>query len=73
MEILEITLSLRPRISAMPASLGMFRHAIIIYSASCIHFRGLYVTRTAARGPKSRDKVCSERVLAPPAMRTGLG
>ena len=72
MEILEITLSLRPRSSAMPASLGMFRHAIIIYSASCIHFRGLYVTRTATHDPKSREKVHLKSVLADPAMCTGL-
>ena len=72
LEILENIASLRPRSSTMPASLEMFRHAIIIYSASCIHFRGLYATRTAARGPKSREKVHLKSVLTDLAMCTGL-
>ena len=77
MKILEITLSLRPRSSrssTMPASLEMFRHAIIIYSASCIHFRGLqmYTSREPQRDPKSREKVHLKSVVADPAMCTGL-
>ncbi len=72
LEILENIASLRPRSATMAASLEMFRHAIIIYSANCIHFRGLYATRTAARDPKSRKKVHFKSVLTDLAMCTGL-
>ncbi len=72
LEILENTLSLRQRSSMMPASLRTLRHATIMYSASCVRFRGLYVPEIAGRGSKSREKVYSIWVFAEPAMRTGL-
>ena len=72
LKILENTLSLRQRSSMMPASLRTLRHAIIMYSASCVRFRGLYAPEIAGRGSKLREKVHLIWVFADPAMRTGL-
>ena len=72
LKILENTLSLRQRSSMMPASLRTLRHAIIMYSASCVRFRGLYAPKIAGRGSKLREKVHLIWVFADPAMRTGL-
>ncbi len=60
MEILEITLTLRQRSSMMPSTFSMFRHPMIIYCPSYVHFRGLCVA--AARDSKT--------VLTDPAMCT---
>ena len=72
LKILENTLSLRQRSSMMPASLRTLRHAIIMYSASCVRFRGLYAPKIAGRSSKSREKAHLIWILAGPAMRTGL-
>ena len=72
MEILQITLTLRQRSSMMPSTFSMFRHPMIIYCPSYVHFWGLYAAGTAARDSKSREKVCLKTVLADPAMCTGL-
>ena len=72
METLEITLTLRQRSSMMPSTFSMFRHPMIIYCPSYVHFRGLYVAETAARDSKSREKVRLKTVLTDPAMCTDL-
>ena len=72
LKILENTLSLRQRSSMMPASLRTLRHAIIMYSASCVRFRGLFAPEIAWRGSKLREKIHLIWVFADPAMRTGL-
>ena len=72
LKILEIALSLRQRSSMMPASLRTLRHAIIMYSASCVRFRGLYAPEITGRGSQLREKVYLIWIFADPAMRTGL-
>ena len=72
MEILEITLTLRQRSSMMASTFSMFRHPMIIYCPSYVHFRGLYAAGTASRNWKSREKVRLKTVLADPAMCTDL-
>ena len=72
MKILQITITLIQRSSMMPSTFSMFRHPMIIYCPSYVHFRGLYAAGTAARDSKSREKVYLKRGFALPAMRTGL-
>ena len=72
MEILQITLTLRQRSSMMPSTFSMFRHPMIIYCPSYVHFRGLYAAKTAARDSKSRENMRLKTVLTDLAMRTDL-
>ena len=72
MKILQITLTLKQRSSMMPSTFSMFRHPMIIYCPSYVHFRGLYAAGTAARDSKSRENVYLKTVLADPAMCTDL-
>ena len=72
MEIPEITLTLKQRSSMMPSTFSMFRHPMIIYCPSYVHFRGLYAAGPAARDSKLREKVHLKTVLADLAMCTDL-